>query len=59
LLSCEIVALSELGKLNVEHVVKLHDIAFQEGFCYLVMELLEGGSLAEYIKENPNGLNDR
>ena len=52
-------ALSELGNLNVEHVVKLHDIAFQEGFCYLVMELLEGGSLAEYIKENPNGLNDQ
>ncbi len=59
LLSCEIVALSELAKLNVEHVVKLHEIAFQEGFCYLCMELLEGGSLAEYIRENPNGLNEQ
>ena len=29
LLSCEIVALSELAKLNIDSIVKLHDILFQ------------------------------
>lgn len=59
LLSCEIAALSNLGKLantGHENIVKLHDIALQDHFIYLVMEHLEGGTLAEYLKKHPRGL---
>jgi serine/threonine protein kinase len=37
-------------------VIKLLDIVIQDHFIYLVMELLEGGTLAEYIRRHPNGL---
>jgi serine/threonine protein kinase len=39
-----------------ENVIRLLDVVIQGNYIYLVTELLEGGTLAEYIKKNPNGL---
>lgn len=38
--------------------MKLLDIAVQDNFIYLVMEHLEGGTLADYIKKHPSGLQE-
>jgi len=40
LLSCEIVALSELAKQKHQNIVQLEDIYFTEKYCYLAMEIL-------------------
>lgn len=59
LLSCEIAALSNLGKLEHsahENVVRLLDVVLQDNYIYLVTELLEGGTLSEYLKRTPGGL---
>ena len=61
LLSCEVAALSNLGKKEQdrhENIVKLLDITIDHNHLYMVMELLEGGTLAEYIKKHPNGLSE-
>jgi len=39
-----------------EGIVKLFDVVISDHFIYLITELLEGGTLAEYIKRFPNGL---
>lgn len=36
--------------------MKLLDIVIQENYIYLIMELLDGGTLAAYIQKNPKGL---
>jgi serine/threonine protein kinase len=59
LLSCEIAALSNLGKIDNtahENIVRLLDVVLQENYIYLVTELLEGGTLGEYLKKASNGL---
>jgi len=53
LLSCEIAALSNLGKMENtghENIVRLIDIVMERKNLYLIMELLEGGTLSDYIK---------
>ena len=39
--------------LNHPHICVLHDIGKQEGSDYLVMEYLEGETLAERLKKGP------
>ncbi len=43
-----------LSSLRHDHVVRVHDVGEHEGRPYIVMELLEGGSLAERVeREGP------
>jgi serine/threonine-protein kinase CLA4 len=58
LLSCEIVALSELAKQHHENIVQLEDIFFTDKYCYLAMEILEGGPLTDLIKNSPDGIEE-
>ena len=59
LLRCEIGALKSVGRVNRgsdSHVVQLLDLVMVENNVYLIMELLEGGTLREYVNKFPNGL---
>jgi serine/threonine protein kinase len=59
LLSCEIAALSNLGKIKHsghENIVRLIDVVIERNHLYMVMEHLQGGTLADYIKQHPQGL---
>jgi eukaryotic-like serine/threonine-protein kinase len=40
-----------IGSLNHPHICVLHDIGHQDGIDYLVMEYLEGETLAERLKK--------
>lgn len=40
-----------MAKLNHPHIVTIHHFGSSEGFCYLVMEYVEGRSLADVIDE--------
>ena len=42
-----------IAKLNHSHICTLHDIGQQDGTDFLVMEYLEGGTLAERLKKGP------
>ena len=42
-----------VAALNHPHICVLHDIGAQEGIEYLVMELLEGDTLAERLSKGP------
>ena len=42
-----------ISNLNHPHICTLHDIGQAEGFDYLVMEYLEGGTLAKRLKKGP------
>jgi len=42
-----------VSSLNHPHICTLHDIGHQDGIDYLVMELIEGESLAERLKKGP------
>ena len=42
-----------IASLNHPHICVLHDIGKQEGSDYLVMEYLEGETLAERLKKGP------
>jgi len=37
-----------IGKLNHPNVVAVYDIGYEKSICYIVMELLTGGSLADF-----------
>ena len=45
------------GSLNHPHVLTVHDIGMHEGNPYIVSELLEGGTLREYLDGAPFALN--
>jgi serine/threonine protein kinase len=38
--------------LNHPHMVQVHDFGETEGFCYLVMEFVEGQNLSDYIDDH-------
>jgi Tol biopolymer transport system component len=42
-----------ISQLNHPHICTLHDVGFSDGTSYLVMELLEGESLADRIGKGP------
>jgi serine/threonine protein kinase len=42
-----------ISQLNHPHICTLHDIGHQEGMDYLVMELLEGETLAHRLEKGP------
>src|SRR5215472_17352569 len=42
-----------ISALNHPHICQLHDVGQQEGVRYLVMELLEGETLAERLGRGP------
>src|ERR1700730_15244642 len=42
-----------VASLNHPHICTLHDIGHQDGIDYLVMECLEGETLAERLKKGP------
>jgi serine/threonine protein kinase/Tol biopolymer transport system component len=47
-----------ISSLNHPHICQLYDIGSQDGTDYLVMEFLEGESLAERIRKGPMPLNE-
>src|ERR1700746_3875717 len=42
-----------IASLNHPHICTLHDIGRQDGIDYLVMEYLEGETLAQRVKKGP------
>ena len=41
-----------LRKLNNVHIVKVHDLFEENGTVYYVMDLIDGQSLADFVKQN-------
>ena len=42
-----------ISQLNHPHICTLHDVGHQEGVDYLVMELVEGETLAHWLEKGP------
>jgi serine/threonine protein kinase/tetratricopeptide (TPR) repeat protein len=42
-----------VAALNHPHICTLYDVGEQDGFCYLVMEFVEGQTLAYRLREGP------
>src|SRR5438270_11772056 len=47
-----------ISALNHPHICQLYDIGSQDGVDYLVMEFLDGGTLAERLNRGPMPLNE-
>jgi Tol biopolymer transport system component len=47
-----------VSQLNHPHICTLYDLGRQDGIDYLVMELIEGGTLAERLAKGPLSLAD-
>jgi WD40 repeat protein len=45
-----------IAKLEHVHILPVHDYGHHEGVPYLVMRYVEGGTLADLLKEHPDGL---
>jgi formylglycine-generating enzyme required for sulfatase activity/tRNA A-37 threonylcarbamoyl transferase component Bud32 len=44
-----------VGKFNSAHVVAVHDVGFERGVHFLVMELVRGKNLRAHVKSLPGG----
>jgi len=42
-----------VGRFNTPHVVQIHEVGFDQGYHYLVMELVRGGNLRSYVASQP------
>src|SRR5262245_29736832 len=42
-----------LASLNHPHIAQIHGLEEEEGSCFLVLELVEGATLAERIRQGP------
>ncbi|MDX1582481.1 MAG: protein kinase, partial [Thermoanaerobaculia bacterium] len=47
-----------ISSLNHPNICTLHDVGHEDGSHYLVMELIEGESLADRLKKGPLGLHE-
>src|SRR5215831_7831288 len=47
-----------ISSLNHSHICQLHDIGSQDGTDFLVMELLEGETVAEKVRKAPMAINE-
>jgi len=47
-----------ISSLNHSHICQLHDIGSQDGTDFLVMELLEGETVAEKVRKGPMAMNE-
>jgi tRNA A-37 threonylcarbamoyl transferase component Bud32 len=44
-----------VGRFSTPHVVQVHEIGFEQGVYYLVMEYAGGGNLKSYARKQPGG----
>ena len=51
MLKCELEALKATSQIKNESIVKLYDIVVAENHCHIAMELLEGGTLKDYLSQ--------
>ena len=42
-----------VGRFNTPHVVQIHEVGFDQGYHYLVMELVRGSNLRGYVAAQP------
>ena len=47
-----------LASLNHPHIAQIHGLEEDQGACFLVLELVEGATLAERLKQGPLPLDD-
>jgi serine/threonine-protein kinase len=47
-----------LASLNHPHIAQIHGLEDDQGACFLVLELVEGATLAERLKQGPLPLDD-
>jgi len=47
-----------LASLNHPHIAQIHGLEEEQGTCFLVLELVEGATLAERLKQGPLPLDD-
>jgi serine/threonine protein kinase/formylglycine-generating enzyme required for sulfatase activity len=44
-----------VGRFNTQHVVQIHDVGFDQGLHYIIMERVRGGNLRAYASSQPGG----
>lgn len=44
-----------LGRLEHPNVITVHEVGSHEGLLFIAMELVKGGTLKDWLKENPPG----
>src|SRR5690606_2370402 len=42
-----------VGRFSTPHVVQIHQVGYQHGTHFLVMEFVDGGNLREFVLERP------
>ena len=44
-----------VGRFNTQHVVQIHDVGFDQGLHYIIMERVRGGNLRAFASAQPGG----